>query len=102
MQGRLCEREVVTRAQCLFRRVPYDYVAHRSIPETGDIFVSVLTGGMMNGRRFPDSPWTRATRFIELPLKRPSAMRNQTHTVVASCWKKCKPWLSQNVVLKRI
>ena len=78
------------RARNAYWRVPYDYVP-TSYPGTGDIFASVLTGGMMNGDSFPIA-MERATRFIELAIK--------TTFSFGVMLEKCLPWLSQNVVLK--
>ena len=77
-------------------RVPYDYVP-TSYPGTGDIFASVLTGGMMNGDSFPIAI-ERATRFIELAIK--TTFSYGTDTRYGVMLEKCLPWLSQNVVLK--
>ena len=84
------------RARNAYWRVPYDYVP-TSYPGTGDIFASVLTGGMMNGDSFPIA-MERATRLIELAIK--TTFSYGTDTRYGVMLEKCLPWLSQNVVLK--
>ena len=50
-----------------FWRVPYDMIP-KSYPGTGDIFASVLTGGILLGDSLPIA-MTRATEFCEYAIK---------------------------------
>ena len=84
------------REQNAFWMVGYDYVP-TSYPGTGDIFASVLTGGMVRGDSFPMA-MDRATRFVELAIK--TTFSYGTDTRYGVMLEKCLGWLTSNEVLK--
>lgn len=83
------------RQQNAFWSVAFDYVP-TAYPGTGDIFASVLTGGMVTGDSFPIA-MNRATRFDELVIKTTFGYgTDPRHGVMLE---KCLEWLTHREVL---
>ena len=90
-----CASAGFDRQQNAFWKVGYDYVP-MAYPGTGDIFASVLTGGMITGDSFPIA-MDRATKFCELVIKTTFSYGADTrHGVMLE---KCLEWLAHREVL---
>ena len=79
-----------------FWRVDSAYVPV-SYPGTGDIFASVLTGGLLTGDSLPIA-MDRATKFLELAIKTTYSYGTDTRWGVML--ESCLGWLTQHNVLK--
>lgn len=83
------------REHSTFWRVDCDYVPV-SYPGTGDIFASVLTGGLLTGDSLPIA-MERATRFLELAIK--TTYSYGTDTRYGVMLEKSLSWLTQRNLL---
>lgn len=83
------------RARNAYWRVGFDYVP-AAYPGTGDIFASVLTGGMITGDSFPIA-MNRATRFDEMVVKTTYSYGAETREGVML--EKCLEWLTHRETL---
>ncbi len=79
------------REQNAFWRVPYEMIP-RSYPGTGDIFASILTGGILLGDSLPIA-MTRATAFCEYAIKTTFSYGSPTREGVML--EKCLPMLAE-------
>lgn len=91
-----CANVGYDRSNSAYWCVSYDYVPV-SYPGTGDIFASVLTGGMLCGDSFPMAI-DRATRFVELAVK--TTFSYGTDTRYGVMLESCLGWLTKNEVPK--
>lgn len=80
------------REHSAFWRVPYEMIP-RSYPGTGDIFASVLTGGILLGDSLPIA-MTRATAFCEYAIKTTFGYGAPVREGVML--EKCLPMLAEN------
>lgn len=79
-----------------FWKVPCDYVPI-SYPGSGDIFSSVLVGGLLKGDSLPISI-NRATSFTELAIKTTYSYSSEPREGIM--FESCLNWLTQNPTLR--